>query len=81
MQPEQIKRRKWDRNSEDERCTKKKKNPHSNYQIPRSVATSNLFTALRDIPMENAGQSSERGFIVTSGASEDLNRGRTPPSF
>jgi hypothetical protein len=47
----------------------------------RPVATNNFFAQLKDIPMENAEPSNEEGSSKISGAGEDLNTGRSPPSF
>jgi hypothetical protein len=77
-QAEQNKRRKRDRNSDDEYCTKKQKRPPPTYQIPRLVATNNLFAPFRDLHVENE-KGSEGNGIELAGTNESMGKIKPPP--
>jgi hypothetical protein len=79
-QAEQNKRRKRDRNSEDELCTKKQNRPLSTNQNPRPVATNNIFAPLRDLHVENGEPGSEGNSTKTPGTNESQVKCRLPPS-
>jgi hypothetical protein len=80
-QAEQNKRRKRDKISEHEYCTRKQKRPPPTYKNPRSVATNDFFAPLRDLPMENAERGSERNSTKTPGINVSTGKGRHLPSY
>jgi hypothetical protein len=64
----QNKRRKRDRNSEDEFCTKKQKRPPPTYQNPLPLATNKFFVPIRDLPIKNVETGCEGNANATPGS-------------